>query len=255
MNFFPGIFQPYLTACPIPEKHKTKIPQSVSLVEKECDTASNNLRVIYNPVKERKDFAVCVKGLDFLHDDLSVRLIEWIELLNILGADKIHFYVLQIHPNISKVLDYYEKEGKVTATPINLAAGQPNAPALQHLYLSKKENNKRQNELIPYNDCFYKHMYEYKYIALLDIDEVIMPLEGMNWKELMDTVVKKALKIRNSERGSYAARNVYFLDDLLHNHGWFKEIPKYMHMLQHVYRAKNYTKPGISSSSSVYLDV
>lgn len=56
---------------------------------------------------------MCVKGLDFLHEDLSVRLVEWIELLNLLGADKVFFYELQVHPNISKVLRHYENEGKV----------------------------------------------------------------------------------------------------------------------------------------------
>lgn len=71
-----------------------------------------------------------------------------------------------------------------------------------------------------------------------------MPLEEKTWKGLMDKVVKKAIKNPKDEKASYNVRNVYFLDDLLHNHGWFKEIPKYMHMLQHVYRAKNFTKPG-----------
>lgn len=243
-NYKQGIYQPYLIACVIPPEYRSVVPESISLVEKACDNSTNNLRVMYNKPKEKKDFAVCVKGLDFLHEDLSVRLVEWIELLNLLGADKIFFYELQVHPNISKVLNYYEKEGKVKVTPINLAGGQPNGPSFQHLYLTKKTNHKRQNEVIPYNDCFYKHMYEYKYIALLDIDEVIMPVDGTTWKGLMDRVLPKALKINKEERASYNVRNVYFLDDLLHNHGWFKEIPKYMHMLQHVYRAKNFTKPG-----------
>ena len=37
----------------------------------------------------KKKFAVCVKGLDYPHQDISVRLVEWIEMLNILGADKV----------------------------------------------------------------------------------------------------------------------------------------------------------------------
>lgn len=112
-NYKQGIYQPYLTACVLPQRYKDQIPQSISLVEKQCDNATNNLRVIYEKPAERKDFAVCVKGLDFLHEDLSVRLVEWIELLNLLGADKVFFYELQVHPNISKVLKYYEQEGKV----------------------------------------------------------------------------------------------------------------------------------------------
>lgn len=111
-NYKQGIYQPYLTACVLPIGYKNQIPASVSLVEKKCDNATNNLRVIYERPEVKKDFAVCVKGLDFLHEDLSVRLVEWIELLNILGADKVFFYKLQTHPNITKVLDHYEQEGQ-----------------------------------------------------------------------------------------------------------------------------------------------
>ena len=39
--------------------------------------------------ERKKKFAVCVKGLDFPSEDISVRLVEWIEMLNILGADKV----------------------------------------------------------------------------------------------------------------------------------------------------------------------
>ncbi|XP_071439396.1 uncharacterized protein [Hetaerina americana] len=243
-NYKQGIFQPYLIACQIPSKYHKQVPASVSLVEKPCDTATNNLRVIFNNPGKKKGFAVCVKGLDFLHEDLSVRLVEWIELLGILGAEKVFLYELQVHPNISKVLRHYEERGKVEVTPLTLPGGQPNVPGFQHMYLVKKVNHKRQNELIPYNDCLYKNLYTYEYIALLDVDEVIMPVKTMSWRELMDEVLPKALAIRNETRASYNVRNVYFLDDLIHAHGWFKDTPKYMHMLQHVYRSKNFTNPG-----------
>lgn len=229
-NYKQGIYQPYVIACKVPQSHwRRGPPASVSLVEKRCDTATNNLRVTYNKPAVKKDFAVCVKGLDFLHEDLSVRLIEWIELITMLGADKIFFYELQVHPNVTKVLRHYQSLGKVHVTPLTLPGGQPNVPAFQHMYLTKKTNHKRQNELIPYNDCLYKHMYEYEYIALLDVDEVIMPKQDATWQELMARVMPKALKLRNETRASYNVRNVYFLDDFLHSHGSFKDIPKYVY--------------------------
>uniref|UniRef100_A0A0A9YC52 Glycosyltransferase family 92 protein n=2 Tax=Lygus hesperus TaxID=30085 RepID=A0A0A9YC52_LYGHE len=244
-NYKQGIFQPYLIACQIPEPYHSKVPLSVSIVEKVCDNATNNLRVIYNKPPKKGGFAVCVKGLDFQYTDLSVRMVEWIELLGLLGAEKIFFYELQVHQNISKVLKYYQERGKIDVTPLTLPGGQPNIPGFQHMYLSKKINHKRQNELIPYNDCLYRNLYSYEYIALLDIDEVIMPVKTSSWRELMDTVLVKARQIKNETRASYNVRNVYFLDDLIHSHGWFKDIPQYMHMLQHVYRSKNYTKPNM----------
>lgn len=55
-----------------------------------------------------------------------------------MGAEKIYFYELQVHPNISKVLRYYERMGKVQLTPLTLPGGQPNVAGFQHLYLTKK---------------------------------------------------------------------------------------------------------------------
>lgn len=116
------------------------------LTEKGCEPATNNLR-INNHVPEKKgQFAVCVKGLDFLQEDLSIRLVEWIELLGLLGADKIFLYELEVHPNISKVLDYYQSTGKIELTPITLPGEQPNVPGLRHMYLKSKITSKRQNE-------------------------------------------------------------------------------------------------------------
>jgi len=259
-NYKPGIFQPYMLACQLPKTHWKQVPLSVSIVENVCDTATNNLRVIYNKLPEgqkaKKEFAVCVKGLDFPTDDLSVRLIEWIELLHVLGADKIFLYNLEIHPNVTKVLNYYVDKGYVDLTPISLPGYQPNIQVLQHLYLKSKTNNKRQNELIPYNDCLYRNMYRYEYIALLDIDEVIMPIEEDNWSDLMKKVKTLAYKIKAEERASYNFRNVYFLDEMLTAHEkaaeaspeslpfGLKDIPSYMHMARHIYRSANYTKPG-----------
>lgn len=242
-NYKQGIYQPYLIACQIPKDFHGFVPASVSIVENECDTATNNLRVIYNrpPDDKKKGFAVCVKGLDFLYDDLSVRLVEWIEMLRILGADKIYFYELQFHSNMSKILKYYEQEGLVEVTPLTLAGGQPNIPGFQHLYLSKHLNHKRQNEIIPYNDCLYKNMYMYDFIALLDIDEVIIPKHDMTWGELMQRVLYKSRLVKNGTYPSYNVRNVYFLHE---NRTLYDDIPQYMLMLQHVNRAQNYSKPG-----------
>lgn len=247
-NYRDHVLQPYLLACVLPAEVRSLAPAAVSLVEAPCDRAANCLRVHFDrpsPPAPRKDFAVCVKGLDFLHEDLSVRLVEWIELLRLLGADKIFFYELQVHPNITKVLEYYEARGAVTVTPITLPGGQPNLPGLQHMYLKKKTTNKRQMELIPYNDCLYRHMYEYRWLALLDIDEVIVPLEDADWSALMRRVEPLAAPLPGKpRRSSYHASNLYYLDSLRHEHGWEEGVPRYMHMLQHVYRTRNFTKPG-----------
>jgi len=250
-NYKQGIFQPYLMACKLPMSHLERVPVSVSLVEAPCDAATNNLRVVDNRLKEgevKNKFAVCVKGLDFPEDDLSVRIIEWIETLVSLGADKIFLYELEVHPNVSRVLRHYQEEGRVDLTPISLPGYQPNVRVLQHIYLKGKLINKRQNELIPYNDCLYRNMYRYEYLALLDIDEIITPVRHNSWADMMREVIEASSNEDNELKASWNFRNVYFLDEMLEaNEGPgnpFPSIPSYLHMLQHVYRSANYTKPG-----------
>ncbi|XP_054708021.1 uncharacterized protein LOC129217711 [Uloborus diversus] len=249
-NYKDGVLQPYVITCRVPSQESGgQVPTSVSLVEKKCDKPTTNLRVKNDRPKKKEDFAVCVKGLDFLHEDLSVRLVEWLELLNVLGAKKVFMYELEIHPNISKVLNYYQQRGLVQLTPLTLPGNQPNLPGFRHWYLKTKLTHKRQNELIPYNDCLYRNLYSYDYVVLLDTDEIIMPVKFTNWSDLMKDVVKRALKERNYTRASYNVRNVYFLDDLqdgddLHHEAHEQGIPRYLHMFQHVYRSKNFTKPG-----------
>lgn len=190
----------------------------------------------------------------------------------------------------------------VELSPLTLPGDQPNLPEYQHLYLKSKLTAKRQNELIPYNDCLYRNLNSYQYLALLDIDEIIMPLKHHNWYHLMQEVEELSLSERNYSRASYNVRNVYFFDDLAGPLGTTSSsssrpsanngspssaslaasadadpssrpgadssrsdaepdaenqpakqeasdslelgIPHYLHMMQHVYRSKNYTKPG-----------
>lgn len=73
-----------------------------------------------------------------------------------------------------------------------------------------------------------------------------MPLKHNTWSQMMDEVISMSLKVKNETRASWNFRNVYFMDEMLdaHEHQHFKDIPEYLHMMQHVYRSANYTKPG-----------
>lgn len=258
-NSVDGELQPHLLSCRLPAEMRNTVPVAVSLVENKCDLATNCLRVIYNkPImkENQKDFAVCVKGLDFMYEDLSLRLVEWIELLSLLGADKIFFYELQVHPNIRKVLDHYQQQGRVEVQKTKLPGGGPNIPGLQHMYLKDRIAKKRQHELIPYNDCLYKNMYRYKYLTLLDIDEVIMPSSSVHgWAQLMELVTLKVTREAKTDEiiTSYALRNSYFLDRFYTRKQkpipaeFDQTVPEYLHMLRHTSRAKEYTKVGYAT--------
>jgi hypothetical protein len=98
-----------MLTCDIPKNVEKLIPRAIAITTKEsCNVKLDNaLRVIYEKPVVQKQFGVCVQDLRFGTVDMSVRLIEWLELLKILGVDKVFFYYLLAHKNMNKVLDYY----------------------------------------------------------------------------------------------------------------------------------------------------
>ncbi|XP_063607392.1 uncharacterized protein LOC134782012 [Penaeus indicus] len=236
---------PYIITCKIPASHQHLVPQAVSLVERHCDYATNLLKVIYNLPEDgqKEGFAVCVKGSEFYTGDMTVRLIEWLELHFAMGANKIFYYDFGMNRRLTKTMEYYTKKGLVEVIPLTLPDDQPNIPGLVYKYLDAKF--KYQHEVIPYNDCYYRNIYRYRYTVHADPDEIIIPRNANSWHELMDIIVKKSQKDKVLYT-SYSAPHTFYMDEMLPPEGYFKDIPKYMHIMQHAYRSANYTPPGAS---------
>ena len=78
-------------------------------------------------------------------------------------------------------------------TKITLAGTQPNDPVLTNMFIYQEPNQfgrHSANERLSVNDCFLRNMQKYKYIANIDIDEMIMPQNTTNWLEMMQYVEK-----------------------------------------------------------------
>ena len=77
------------------------------------------------------------------------------------------------------MIDYYVRNGMAEVTFLTLAGFQPNLPKLQNQFwfADYKYRHRVNNEKIGYNDCIYKTMYKFDYIAIFDTDEVIAPVQ------------------------------------------------------------------------------
>lgn len=239
----------HFLSCSLPEEHRSRIPRSVSLVSKPCDKATNNVLVTYDPLKEnenKKKFLVCVKGLDFPYVDMSHRLVEFIETLRSLGADKIVMYKLQVHPNTTKVLEYYVETGYLEYRPFSLTNKVSNLPGYRHLEINKNSYSYMLHEVVPYNDCIYRHMYQYEYAAVIDIDEILMPLgNNSNWHDLVKLgEMKNDQKCKNY--ASFCFLCIYF-PHFADKPRYSQEFPDYFYMLQHVYRVKDHLNPEFAT--------
>ncbi|CAL4066096.1 unnamed protein product [Meganyctiphanes norvegica] len=233
----------HMVYCEVPLNEIDEVPLAVSLVTDRDAHANNLLRVMNNePIDgHKKDFAVCHKGLDFPFYDISIKLVEWLELLNILGVSKVFFYEFNVHPNISRVLQYYTLRGRVEVIPLTLPGTQPTEPKELHDFLMKNYKDQLSQEKLPYNDCFYRNINKFKYIVNLDLDEILIPRKGQTWQELIDKINKNHKNKGQQLPDSYEIQRVISLDKFRSSHENDPRIPSYMYMLQNVYLLNNYT--------------
>ena len=81
---------------------------------------------------------------------------------------------------------------------ITLAGSQPNDLILTNMFIFQENphiknglfNNIHGIDRLSVNDCFLRNMQRYKYIANIDIDEIIIPQNMTNWLEMMEFVEK-----------------------------------------------------------------
>lgn len=228
--------QPYLISCRNPREDV--VPSSMTLVENILDLDTNHLKIIYNLPKDgKRNFGVCVKESDFMNDQ-SMQIIEWVEILLLLGAEKIFVYVIKLHPNVIKTLKYYESLGKVE---VEMMRHPKELTSTNESKITQMQQN--QNEIIPLNDCFYKHLFEFEFLIPIDIDEFVLPVKKSDktWSDLMDREIEKRKKENLDLFSGYSVRNVFFLSDNIHEGEVQSEVPENFRFLQSVHRAKNFS--------------
>lgn len=209
---------------------------------------------------KRGDFAVCVKGMDFA-DDISARLVEWVEMNRLLGAQLFTFYLYRVHPNTRRVLDYYANvAGVAQVVPLTLPGMQPNFPPSERTkFLRRNVWQKRRNELVPYNDCFYRHAARFRFVVPLDVDELIVPLQHDNWTQLIDYLSWVDPEFIPSH-ASLSAQQVYFFESNQPKAAKAttttgdRQQHQLLPMVSQTVRAANYSKPGHGVKSFVVSD-
>jgi hypothetical protein len=210
---------PYLLFCPL-EIQGELMPKSVSVTIKQCEEAKNNLIIIDNQPHggEKRKFGICTKQFTFKNREDTIKFVEWVEIMRILGAEKIHTFVREFHPELSRITRYYEQEGFIEAIPFKEPSGVSNARlhVRDSLFL----------ELSVVNDCFYRVKNLYDFVAILDPDEIFLPLKesDRNWHDLLKNFEDYP------KTDGYAIRSVMYPpgDGKVHD-----SIPGYMYMLQH----------------------
>jgi Glycosyltransferase family 92/D12 class N6 adenine-specific DNA methyltransferase len=199
--------------CPL--ESQTRLPTSVSLVSNPCGKAKNNLKIINNqpPNGIKKEFGVCTKQMNFKNRDFAMRFIEWIEILRIFGVEKIHGYNRHVSKDLFKVMTYYEEKGFLEIKPF--------LEPFETAFIMDWPLRAIERNIL--NDCFYRNKNLYKYIAIIDPDEIIMPLRHENWHEMLSSL---------READYFYFPYVSFANNLKIRKT--DEAPSHLYMLQHI---------------------
>lgn len=223
---------PYLIECPF----EGTAPVSVSLVANPCDNAENNLKILNaRPVDGvKKRFGVCSKQVSLKNRNYTMRFVEWVHMVRLLGAEKVHFSYRYIHPEVFEVVRYFENQGMLETwewfDPSNIHDTTDRSWQTRQLQV---------NLLV---DCFYRVKNLYDYVVIIDYDELIMPVmkEDMTWEDIIK-------RMNCSEhRDAYISQNVYYPEIEADP---IEEVPKYLYMLQHVQRSQNFSNYGLAVKS------
>ncbi|XP_014215249.1 uncharacterized protein LOC106644315 [Copidosoma floridanum] len=187
--------------CPLPKELPSKaadrVPEAVSIVARLTVAPTNRMLVRNRPAnrpKERKPLAICVKPLHYDYNRV-LQLVEFIELHRILGASHVTLYNDTLGEEASCALRYYEAQGIVTVLPWH------------HLDMISQREIRTEGLFAALNDCLYRSMYDYEYLALLDLDEFIVPRHE---DTILDLIRWMGSRVNTKTTGAYSFQNAFF---------------------------------------------
>lgn len=171
---------PFSPTCSVP----THVAITVNPAESITSFQTIKNQVI--PKSFRYNFTICISVMFDYNKVLN--LIEAMEMFKLLGVQRVAIYKTSCDSTTQKVLDYYVKSGFLELIPwtiekhIKVSMGWQKAISPGELHYH--------GQVPALNDCVYRYMYESRYVALQDIDELILPLNVRTWTELLPELEK-----------------------------------------------------------------
>ena len=166
----------YILSCAVPVEIKE---QPCTIVVSDTTEASrgHQFKVQSTVAREQqRDFSVCVSPL---FGDLDpMKVVEWLELTKLLGAQHINFYHYDLNVAdsvLKRILEYYMHAGFVSVIDWPLEAVQDNGMWYH-------------GQLVAVQDCLYRNMATSKYVMMNDLDEFMIPHIHGNWSHFISVL-------------------------------------------------------------------
>ena len=198
----------WILSCPVPLVQSP--PKTCAVIVSTSEDPADggvvlNVRSITTMSTKRR-FGVCVPPL---FGDIPVdTLVQFIELSKLLGAQHFYFYAHDVTEDIKKVLYHYELDDTTTVIRWVLPVR-----AVDKVWYH--------GQLLAINDCLYRGMSAFKFLAINDIDEFIVPHAHIDWNTML-RATQKDPHLSPTQCSGYSFQSAFFdqllIDDNNDNH-------------------------------------
>ena len=178
-------FGTFIASCIVP-KELDRIPCFVNITVTSANQNERNSVVFPVGFVDRQrnidetsgaKYGICIPPV---HGVISVeRLVEFLELSQILGASHFTFYDFEMTDRVRYVLNYYQSKGLVSVLAWNFPP-----------YIAK-DNVHYFGQVLSIMDCLYRSMKHLHFVAFHDLDEFIVPLRHDNITAMMKEIHKE----------------------------------------------------------------
>ena len=164
--------------CPLKslEKHGiTGLPYAVSVTPIPCTKPKNSLMVINKAKpKPKRTFALCISAIYGKYRDW-LGIAEMFEMWTLLGANEIVIYNYSLSEDTNVAMQWYRDHN----SEANITVVQWPLPKRMHLTATSFQRG-------VFNDCLYRQAHKHMFVAMQDLDEVIVPRNADNYQQIME---------------------------------------------------------------------
>lgn len=160
--------------------------------------------------KYQYKFTVCLSPM--FNDVSANRLVEWIELNRLLGANRFEIYNFSTAQTVEQVLNYYSNKGIVEVIkwrPEVNGDGNTSQEIQIHYHA----------QTASLNDCLYRNKRFSEFVVNLDLDEFIIPhaKDVKNWTGMIELIDESSkgfltgvMSLISQQVNAYVLRSTFF---------------------------------------------
>ncbi|XP_069939105.1 uncharacterized protein [Cherax quadricarinatus] len=249
-----GSIMPFLVTCKVPSDVAHLQPIAASILPNPCTSTSNLLQVVGSGTREasayvhdlpphsstRYTVGVCGPALYYYQQDFSSRVVEWLELLKAMDIARVFLYETEVHPNLQKVLRYYETSGFLEVTRYHYPPPYDNDPNTRRLWTNLNRHEMFAQENIYFSDCLLRHMHQHRFIAHFDPDEVPVIIHNESFTDFFNDLLSSELSRKSPPSGYQLQWNIFYDNVYTPTNE-----TQYLHVLGHTKRTKsNFPRTG-----------